>query len=77
MVEASFYTATVINLGINLIYTVLALFIGLLAFIFFDKKMFPEINFVEEIRKGNIAASLFACTKLLFIAVVISFALQG
>jgi len=76
MNDSSFYIATSINLGINLVYTILALFCGLTAFILFDKYFLPQIDFIEEIKKGNIAAAIFASTLLLFVGIVTGFVLS-
>jgi uncharacterized membrane protein YjfL (UPF0719 family) len=77
MQDSSFYIATLINLGINLVYTIVALGAGLIAFRLFDKFFLHEIDFIEEIKKGNLAASLFASTILIFIAIVTGFVLSN
>jgi uncharacterized membrane protein YjfL (UPF0719 family) len=77
MPEPTFYLATLMNLLINLLYTIVALVVGLSAFTYLDRKLFPTIDFVEEIKKGNIAAAIFASTILLFIGILIGFALKG
>lgn len=69
--------ATLFNLGTNLIYTVLALFIGIIALKTIDSKLLKSIEIEEELKKGNIAVAIFASTILLFIALIVSFGLKG
>jgi hypothetical protein len=40
-----------------------------------DKVMFPEIDFMDEIKKGNMAAAIFAGVLMLFVAVILGHAL--
>ena len=40
-----FVTVTMINLGINLVYTMVALVVGMAALIFIDKKLLKNICF--------------------------------
>jgi uncharacterized membrane protein YjfL (UPF0719 family) len=75
MMDAQFWKATAITLAINLVYAVLALVIGVAAFRWIDKTLFPEIDFMEEIRKGNMAAAVFAGVLLLFVALILAGAL--
>ncbi len=69
--------ATLFNLGTNLLYTVLALFIGIIALKTIDSKLLKTIEIEEELKKGNMAVAIFASTILLFIALIISFGLKG
>lgn len=75
--ELQFLTATLFNLGINLLYTLLALVIGLLALITIDKKLLRHVDIEEELKNGNIAVAIFASTVLMFVAIIISFGLKG
>ena len=77
MDTSGFYTATLINLGINLTYSILALVVVVIAFVLVDRYLFRQIDFIEEIKKGNIAAAIFASTLLIFLAVVIGFAMHS
>ncbi|MDH5465485.1 MAG: DUF350 domain-containing protein, partial [Thiovulaceae bacterium] len=70
--DYSFLTATTLQLGINLIYTVLAIFIGIIALKYIDRWLLKTIDLENEIKKGNIAAAIFASTILLFIAIIIA-----
>jgi ABC-type phosphate transport system permease subunit len=75
--EIQFLFATLFNLGINLVYTIIALFIGVGALLVIDKKLMKNVDIEEELRKGNIAIAIFASTILMFIALIISFGLKG
>ena len=59
-------------LAINLIYALLALVVTAILIIFIDKILFRKIDFIEEIKKGNMAAAVFYSTTLLFAAIVVS-----
>ncbi len=73
--DEQFWRATAITLAINLAYALVALVLGVLTVRFVDKRLYPEIDFVEEIKKGNLAAALFNGVLLLFVAVILAGAL--
>ncbi|NVJ60173.1 MAG: DUF350 domain-containing protein [Gammaproteobacteria bacterium] len=75
--ETEFFTASVVNLGINLIYTILALMIGIIGLKVIDEKLLKNVNIEEELKKGNVAVSIFASTILIFVALIVSFGLKG
>lgn len=72
--EITSLTQNLTYLAINLIYAVVCLFVSILALIIIDKFIFKDIDFMEEIRKGNIAVAIFQSVILLFIGVVVSLA---
>lgn len=75
--ELEFLTATLFNLGINLLYTLLALFIGIAALMVIDRKLLRSVDIEGELKSGNIAVAIFASTILIFVALIISFGLKG
>ncbi len=75
--DLSYLTATSLQLGINLVYTVFAIIIGVIALKYIDRWLLKTIDLENEIKKGNIAAAIFASTILLFIAIIIAFSLKG
>jgi len=75
--ETDFLFASIFNLSINLIYTVIALFIGVTSLVIIDKKILKTIQIEEELKKGNIAVAIFASTILVFVALIVSFGLKG
>lgn len=70
--EWEFLTGSIINLSMNIVYTILALLVGVIALKYIDDKLLKSIDIEEEIRKGNIAASIFGSTILIFIAIIIA-----
>lgn len=62
--------------GINIAYAVIALLISVIALVLIDKFIYRKIDFIEEIRDGNIAAAIFYSTLLLFVGVVVAIALS-
>ncbi len=75
--EWQFIVANLINFAINLVYALAALIIGVLAFKFIDRTIFRNIDFIEEIKKDNKAAAIYASVILLFIAIILGFAIKG
>ncbi len=76
MMETSNLTQTVVFLLVNLGYAVVALVVSLLALLFIDKMLFRQIDFVDEIKQGNLAASIFYSVILLFIGLVVATSLS-
>ena len=76
MTEISTLEQTLIFLFINLGYAVVALVVSLVALIAIDKYLFRSIDFIEEIKKGNLAAGIVYSVILLFISRVVATALN-
>jgi len=72
-----FIVATLFNLVLNLIYTVIALIIGILALKFIDKNLLKSVDIEKELKNNNIAVAIFSATVLLFVALIISFGMKG
>ncbi|SET63438.1 DUF350 domain-containing protein [Thalassotalea agarivorans] len=60
---------------VNLSYAVLSLFIGVIALVIIDKFIFKDVDFMQEIKKGNLAVAIFQSVILLFIGIVVSSAM--
>ncbi len=75
--ESELIFATLFNLGINLLYTVFALVLGVVALVTIDKKLLKTIEIEDELKKGNMAIAVFASTILLFVALIVSFGLKS
>ncbi len=75
--ELEFLSVTLMNLGINLIYTIVALIVSMFSLVIIDKKLLPGISIEEEMKKGNIAVAIFASTILLFVAIIVTFGFKG
>jgi uncharacterized membrane protein YjfL (UPF0719 family) len=77
MIESEFFVSTMINLIIDLIYTVSALIVALIALVIVDKILLKSFRIEAELKKGNMALAVFASTILIFVAIIVSFGLKG
>ena len=57
--ETQFFLATVFNLGLNLLYTLLALMVGVVALRIVDQQLLKGVDIQEQLQKGNIAVAIF------------------
>ena len=69
--EQEFIFATLFNLGINLLYTIVALFIAVIALTIIDRKLLKDVDIQQQLQDGNIAVAIFASTILLFISILL------
>ncbi|MDP6038991.1 MAG: DUF350 domain-containing protein [Candidatus Latescibacteria bacterium] len=76
MIEVTTIQQTLTFLGLNLAYAVVALIVSVVALILIDRYLFTQIDFIAEIREGNIAASIFYSVILLFVGLVVATALN-
>ncbi|MFD2167053.1 DUF350 domain-containing protein [Thalassotalea euphylliae] len=74
--EVTLFNQSVTLMLINLAYAVLSLFIGVVSLVLIDKFVFKDIDFMEEIKKGNMAVAVFQSVILLFIGIVVSSAMS-
>ncbi len=75
--NTEFVFATLFNLGMNLVYTVLALIVGVTALVVIDRKLLKSTEVEKELKEGNVAIAIFSSTVLLFVALIVSFGLKG
>ncbi len=75
--ETQFFLATVFNLGLNLLYTLLALMVGVVALRIVDKQLLKDVDIQQQLQEGNMAVAIFASTILIFVAIIVSFGLKG
>ena len=75
--QSEFFLATVFNLVMNLVYTIVALFIGIFSLKIIDKKLLTSVDLEKELKNNNIAVAIFSSTILLFVAFIVSFGLKG
>ncbi|MCA0377367.1 MAG: DUF350 domain-containing protein [Gemmatimonadetes bacterium] len=61
--------------GLNLLYAVLGVVLMFIAYRVIDR-LTPQVDFAEELRKGNIAVGLFVSAIFIAVAIVISGALN-
>ena len=62
-------------IGMNFLYAVLGVVLMYVAYRVVDR-LTPEVNFAEELRKGNIAVAIFIAAIFLAIAIIIGGALN-
>ena len=67
---------TIYFLGLNLLYAIIALVVASVVIVMLDRYLFRGINFMEEIKNGNIAASIFYSTTLIFAGLVVATAIS-
>lgn len=75
--ELEFFSASLINLVINLSYSIIAIVVSVYALFWVDKKLLKEIDIETELKNGNVAVAIFASAILIFVAVVIAFGFKG
>ena len=76
--ESGLITETPVDLTIialNFIYAVLGVVLMFIAYRVIDK-MTPEVNFPEELKKGNVAVGIFCAAIFLAVAIVVAGALN-
>ncbi|MGJ8694036.1 MAG: DUF350 domain-containing protein [Thalassotalea sp.] len=75
--EWGFISASLINLAINLSYTIIALFVAVAALIVIDKKLLKDVDIQKELKANNLAIAIFASSILIFVALIICFGLKA
>ena len=73
--ELEYLKANIFQLLMNLVYALFALLAGLSAFRFIDKFIFREIDFMQEIKKGNVAAAIISSSIIIFVAIIVGCAM--
>jgi cytochrome c biogenesis protein CcdA len=71
LLRASLYT-----MALNLGFAIVAMLVGTLAIKAIDHLFFPQINFAEELKKGNIAVAIVIGMAILFFGLVLSNAVR-
>ncbi len=77
MMGFEFFSASFINLIINLGYTIVALVVGVYALIWIDRRLLKNVDIEAELKQGNVAVAIFASTVLMFVAIIIAFGFRG
>ena len=73
--ELEYLKANIFQLLMNLVYALFALLAGIFAFRFIDKFIFREVDFSQEIKKGNVAAAIISSAIIIFVAIIVGFAM--
>ncbi len=75
--QADYLVATAYNLGLNLVYTVVALILGLGVLRIFDRHFLKSIDIEQELKNNNLSVAVFAATILIFVALIVTFGFRG
>lgn len=75
--ESGLLGATAFNLGVNLLYTLLALVVAIVALIIVDRLLLRRTDIEQELKNGNMAVAMFASTILVFVALIVTFGLNA
>lgn len=62
-------------IGLNILYAVIGVILMFISYKVFDK-LSPKIDFEEELKKGNVAVSIFIAAIFISIALIIAGALN-
>lgn len=74
--EITTMSQTILNLLISLCYAIVTLLVSVATLYLIDHYIYKNINFIEEIKRGNIAASLFYSVVLIFVAIIVTVAIN-
>lgn len=61
-----------VHLAVSLGYAIVTLVLSAVTLYLIDHYLYKGINFIEEIKRGNIAASIFYSVVLLFVAIIVT-----
>ena len=75
--ESGLLGATAFNMGVNLLYTLLALAVGVVALTVVDRLLLRRTDIEQELKNGNVAVAIFASTILVFVALIVTFGLNA
>lgn len=72
-----FLYANSLNFLINLAYALAALLVASTGFQLIDKFVFKNIDLIDEIKKGNMAAAVFGSMLLAFVGLIVGLAMKN
>ena len=75
--EPEFFVASLINLLINMSYSLLGILVSVYVLFWVDRKLLRTIDIEAQLKAGNIAVAIFAAAVLIFVAIVMAFGLKG
>lgn len=75
--ESAFINASLVNLALNLSYTVISLFVAVSALMAIDKVLLKKLDIQQELANNNIAVAIFCAALMMFVALIICFGLQS
>jgi len=74
--EITTLSQTLLNLLISLSYAIITLVVSVTTLYVIDHFFYKKIDFIEEIKNGNIAASIFYSVILLFVAIIVTISIN-
>jgi uncharacterized membrane protein YjfL (UPF0719 family) len=74
--EVTTLNQTLVNLLVSLGYAIATLLVSVITLYLVDHYIYRKIDFLEEIKKGNIAASIFYSVILMFVAIIVTVAIN-
>lgn len=74
--EVTTFSQNLAHLAFNLGYAIVAMVVSVITLYLIDHFLFRKIDFIEEIKQGNIAASIFFSVVLLFVALIVTTSLN-
>lgn len=74
--ESAFINASLVNLALNLSYTVISLFVAVAALMVIDKVLLKKLDIQQELANNNLAVAVFCSALMIFVALIICFGLQ-
>lgn len=74
--ESAFINASLVNLALNLSYTVISLFVAVAALMIIDKVLLKKLDIQQELANNNLAVAIFCSALMIFVALIICFGLQ-
>jgi len=77
IMEFDFLSASLVNLAVNISYTLISLVVAVYALILIDKKLLKGVDIQKELKNNNLAVAIFASSIMIFVAIIISFGLQS
>lgn len=75
--ENEFLASTLFNFTVNLLYTLAALLIAVFSLKVIDKLLLRKLDIEDELKKNNLAVSIFASAILIFVAIIVSVGLRS
>ena len=70
--EITAFSDSMRHLAVNFFYVITSLITAVVSLILVDKVIYRKIDFIEEMKKGNIAATIFYSMLLVFVGMLMT-----
>ncbi len=74
--EVTTLAQTAANLTLSVAYALVTVVLAVGTLVWVDRVIYRHIDFVQEMKNGNLAATIFYCALLLFIGVIVATAVR-